>query len=272
MQALKECTVEGNNIKPPSRQLDRKEYLDLKKALEGIGGKWKGGKVAAFQFDVDPTNLFNKLIGGDKINLKKDFQAFFTPQKLADYVVSKANLKNGNIVCEPSAGQGAFIEALNRLPIKLRIVAIELMETNSIVLREKRFHHTKGDFLKLPLKPIFDNIIANPPFSKNQDIIHIKRMYDLIKPGGQVVCIMSTGWAYNSNKVAKDFRKWLGVEPYYTESQVRAMMNNIGEEHLFSKESVDGFDETVVIEPIPERAFKESGTNVRTVLITINKS
>jgi hypothetical protein len=37
-------------VKLPNQQLDRKEYLEVKKKLELIGGKWKGGKIQGFEF------------------------------------------------------------------------------------------------------------------------------------------------------------------------------------------------------------------------------
>ena len=47
-EVLQKCTIEGNIVKLPNVQLDRNEYLEVKKALELIGGKWKGGKVFGF--------------------------------------------------------------------------------------------------------------------------------------------------------------------------------------------------------------------------------
>lgn len=40
-QVLQNCTIEGNVVKLPSEQLDRKLYQEVAKALELIGGKWK---------------------------------------------------------------------------------------------------------------------------------------------------------------------------------------------------------------------------------------
>ncbi len=41
-EVLQQCTIEGNIVKLPSITLDRKNYLEVKKSLELIGGKWKG--------------------------------------------------------------------------------------------------------------------------------------------------------------------------------------------------------------------------------------
>lgn len=73
-QVLQNCTVEGNVVKLPSEQLDRKLYQEVAKALELIGGKWKGGKVFGFVFATDPTDLLKEIANGEKRNLKKEFR------------------------------------------------------------------------------------------------------------------------------------------------------------------------------------------------------
>jgi hypothetical protein len=35
--------------------------LEIKKAMGLIGGSWKGGKIAGFQFKTDPSDLLNKI-------------------------------------------------------------------------------------------------------------------------------------------------------------------------------------------------------------------
>jgi hypothetical protein len=58
-----------------------------------IGGKWKGGKVFGFVFATDPTELLDQIANGEKRNLKKEFQFFATPEKLADELVYLADLE-----------------------------------------------------------------------------------------------------------------------------------------------------------------------------------
>ena len=65
-QVLQNCTVEGTVIKLPNVQLDRKLYQEVAKALELIGGKWKGGKVFGFVFATDPTDLLFQIANEHK--------------------------------------------------------------------------------------------------------------------------------------------------------------------------------------------------------------
>jgi len=220
--ALRGVTIEGNIAFLPVGQLDRHTYMDAKKALNLIGGKWKGGKTMGFVFQEDPTDLIARISGGEKVNLKKQYQFFATPDKLADLLVKKAEMptrwKNGSVrnihveICEPSAGQGAIIKAIHRhLSDQTPVYAFELMEVNRIILKKipNILLSEQPDFLKTDAKIRFDRIIANPPFSKNQDIDHIYQMYKYLKPGGRMVTIASSHWKLSTNKKEIAFKKWL---------------------------------------------------------------
>jgi hypothetical protein len=61
-EILQQCTVNENIVKLPNVQLDRKTYLDVAKKLNLIGGKWKGGKISGFVFEVSATNVAASII------------------------------------------------------------------------------------------------------------------------------------------------------------------------------------------------------------------
>lgn len=240
IEVLQNCKVEENVIKLPDTQLDRKEYLEVKKALELIGGKWKGGKVSGFVFKTNPTDLLNQIANGEKRNLKKEFQFFATPTELAEKLVYYADLKNHDTILEPSAGQGAIIEHINKQCSAVPD-CFELMEVNKIILNETdlKFELIGDDFLKSDNKG-YSKIIANPPFSKNQDITHVYKMFDKLNRGGKIVTIMSKHWQNSTNKKETEFRKWL------EELEAEVIEINAGE-------------------------FKESGTSIATVIVLIDK-
>lgn len=242
---LNNCTVEGNVVKLPEGQLDRKDYEAVAKALQGIGGKWNK-KANGFMFPSDPTERLAQIQGGEKINLKKEFQFFATPAKLADLLVGMADIREGNRILEPSAGQGAIIEAIIRSGYKLTdIDAVELMPDNIKILREKRVDVFEGDFLQIAkykdFISEFDRVIANPPFTKNQDIDHVRAMYDCLKKGGRLVSIMSNHWKTSDNKKETDFRTWI--------TSLNTEIHNL-----------------------PFGTFKESGTNVAACIVVIDKA
>lgn len=242
-EVLKNCTVHGEIIKLPNVQLDRAVYLEVKKTLELIGGKWKGGKISGFVFNTDPSDLLSQIANGEDRNLKKEFQFFATPKFLADEMVGLADLRPGDVVMEPSCGQGAIVEFINKagfVPF-----CYELMETNIAVLNKSglRFTllgkdfmtHKSGEYSSLPI----NKIIANPPFSKSQDIDHIEMMYKSIEKG-VIVTICSVSSYEGNSKKQKQFRKF-----------------------------IDEVAEEVI--SIERGTFKDSGTMVPAVVIVIDK-
>jgi len=94
---LKQSIIVENTLKLPNIVLHRKTYLNVKKEIEKIGGKWKGGKVSAFIFSESPKNLLNEILNGKKINLKKDFQFFETPLNICEKLVDLADLSDDNL-------------------------------------------------------------------------------------------------------------------------------------------------------------------------------
>lgn len=243
-EVFKDCTVQGNVIKLPTVTLDRSTYLQVKRAMEGIGGKWRGGKTQGFVFSSDPTCLLNKIQTGVKINLKKDYQFFATPSHIADKLVELAEIEEYNLILEPSAGQGAIIEAIHR-KYPHNIHYCELMPQNRESLAKlPNITYITDNFLNLPTKAtfsqLFHRIIANPPFAKNQDIKHVNAMWNCLAPGGRIVTLISPHYQYSENNMESRFRNWI--------QDVRAN-----------------------VIPLAPGEFKESGTNVAAVILIINK-
>ena len=214
-EILKQCNVEGNIVKLPDVQLERKLYTEVATALNLIGGKWKGGKIAGFVFDSDPSELLEQISQGENRNLKKEFQFFPTPHELAVKLVKYAEIKNTDRVLEPSAGQGAIIKAILEVypDHKGPIDYCELMETNLRICKRDYpvADNISFDFFNIDESYRYDKIIANPPFSKNQDIDHVYKMWDCLEEGGTIVTITSKHWQLSSNKKETQFREFLSA-------------------------------------------------------------
>jgi len=240
-EVLKNCTIEGNVVKLPDVKLDRKVYQEVAKSIELIGGKWKGGKVAGFQFDKDPSELFSKITEYSDINIKKKFQFFATPDKLADKLVELSSINKNDTILEPSAGQGSIIKAINKIHPDITVDCYELLDINVGILNKSglNFNLLGDDFLNHTNKK-YTKIIANPPFTNNQDIQHLRLMYDYLLEGGRLVCITSESWLSGNQKKQIEFREWL---------------SSVGS----------------IILDIEKGEFKESGTLVGGKIIIINK-
>lgn len=241
-EVLKQCVFKDNTLYLPKVQLAKKTYADVKLWIEEAGGNWTGGKVQGFRFDFDATRVAGILMQGKRCNLAQEFQFFETPTEVADWLVSLVGeIKPGCSVLEPSAGRGAIVKAIHRAQPEVVVDCYELMPENKQLLSRLEGVRIVGDdFTKEEYPGEYDYIIANPPFNKNQDVRHTKQMYAWLKPGGTVAVITSPHWRQASEKLCKDFRKWL--------DEVEAQIFEIG-----------------------EGAFKKSGTNVNTIAIVITK-
>lgn len=240
-EVLSQSKLEGLVLKLPPTQLDRSVYLLVKKTLEGIGGRWKGGKTAGFVFSVDPTERLQAILAGEKINLKQDFQWFATPDDYADGMVIRAGIEPGQKIAEPSAGDGAIVKAICRRFPDIIVDCWELMPENRVKLASVAGARLVGeDFLTHHPRPEYDRIIANPPFTGNQDVAHIRQMWACLKPGGVLVTLSSTHWTLTDQRLHREFRNWL--------SEIAA--------------------ETSYVEP---GTFKASGTNVGATMIVAIK-
>jgi len=240
-ESLSKCTIRGNVLSLPPVTDPLPHYTEMRKALINAGGVYKR---SSFVFPSDVLPYLERITGGEKVNIKKEFQFFATPPHLAERLVEMADISSPDLmVLEPSAGQGAIVKALLAKEPGLIVHAYELMDINrSIVEKIKDCVVLGDDFLKRNVvhEPLFDRIVANPPFSKNQDIEHIMYMYKSLNKGGRIVTIASKHWQFSKNKKETEFRNWL---------------EEIG----------------AVWEDVEAGEFKESGTNIATCIIIIDK-
>lgn len=240
-EILMHCTLENNIMKLPQVQFNKKSYAEAKKWIEEAGGSWQGGKVQGFTFPFNAERVFNILHEGKRCNLQQEFQFFATPPEVADWLVMLAGgVHEDEKVLEPSAGTGAIIDAIHRSCNDLVVDCFELMPENKELLSKKSNINILGDDFTTYDLGLYDKIIANPPFSKNQDIRHVRRMYEHLNNGGTVAAIMSCHWKIASEKECADFREWL--------KDVHAKVCDI-----------------------EEGSFKQSGTGIETTAVIIQK-
>jgi len=232
IDSISKMVVNGKRLELPKDEIF-KNYAHVKKALINAGGKYK---KCGFEFSDDAQEVKTRLVGGEVINDKKKFQFFATPKALAEELIEMADIAKTHRVLEPSAGQGAISNLVR--DIGAECVVIELMLENAKALTRQGYDVINGCFLEQVTEEIglFDRIVANPPFTKNQDIEHIKKMFSLLSPGGKLVSMASKSWIFGSKKKQVAFREWL--------------------------ESIGG-----TVTDVDAGAFKESGTNIASVIV-----
>lgn len=247
-EIIKQCTIENGIVFLPKIMLDRKVYQKVAFHLESLGGKWNTSKKGFIFSGEIPSELLPKELPKHPKELKKEFQCYFTPKDLADRVAELTVLDSSALdVLEPSAGEGSLLDSIMRRfdfnGITYYILHYcELFSNNIEILKKKYKKLTKvsDDFMNLSLDNKYDRIIANPPFNKNQDIIHIRKMFDHLKPNGILVAICSNHWKFCNNKKESDFKAWLETTDYD-------------------------------IEEVDAGTFSESGTNIACSILIIRK-
>jgi 16S rRNA G1207 methylase RsmC len=141
-------------------------------------------------------------------------------------------------VLEPSAGRGNIAKAVADLGAI--VDCYELLRENYLALCENlNFRHVRPmDFLAQPPEAVYDRVVMNPPFARQDDIRHVTHALRFLRPDGLLVSVMSAGILFRENRLTTEFRALIDAR---------------------------GGD----IEECPDGAFKESGTMVRTVIVTI---
>ena len=230
---LSRSTILSDRVILPPGQLDRKLYEAVNKVLTLAGGKWNRS-AKAHVFNGDPrVKLGLTLETGTILDEKKAYQAFFTPPELADKMAELAEV-NGEIVLEPSAGDGALADACMRAGA-LDVDCMDLNPECVAKLRTKGYAATERDFLQIPKisMPRYTRIVMNPPFAKNQDVKHVAKALEFLAPGGILVSIMS---------------------PNTTRSQFLKLTEGLRHYEIVN---------------IPAGAFKESGTPIATIALKV---
>lgn len=215
--------------------LDRKLYADTNKVLEAAGGKWNRAKKAHL-FDGDAADAIEQVIlTGEITSTKQQFGYFPTPTPIVAQLIEHARIEPGMTVLEPSAGRGAIAGPVAALGA--HVDCIEIQQANALAISNANIGRdlAVGDFLEWDPHPVYDRVVMNPPFARQQDITHVLHALRFIKPDGRLVAVMSNGVTFRENKTTAAFRE---------------LLHDNGGYYL----------------DLPHDAFKESGTGVRTVI------
>ncbi|WP_441256439.1 methyltransferase [Bradyrhizobium sp. 482_C4_N1_1] len=236
---LDQATISGNAL-TLTGQLDRAMYTAVAKVIEMAGGKWnKKAKCHLFAQDAAET-IELLLLTGEIADTKKDFGQFDTPAEIAKLAVRNACIKPGMFVLEPNAGLGNLAMAVE--DVGGQTAGFEI-DAQRLWKAKQRCEFAGGikhmSFLSAKPEPVFDRVVMNPPFAGQADIAHVTHAMGFLKPDGRLVAIMSNGVEFRTNKATVAFR---------------ALMELHGGE----------------ITRLPEGAFKESGTGVNTVMVSMD--
>lgn len=192
---------------------------------------------------IEMSSQFEK----DAMLLKSDIERlrftqiagyFPTPKAIVERMLAVADIKSGMTVLEPSAGSGNILDGIRAAEPGAVLTCFEVSHALSGTLKRKGYDVVGSDFMEMEAFPIFDRVLMNPPFEKGQEMEHVRHAFDMLKPNGLLVAIMSPGPFMRKDAKSVAFSEWFD--------------NEDGE-----------------ITRLPENSFKESGTGVATVLVAI---
>lgn len=237
LTVLSRSVIEDKTLKLPF-QMERALYEKVNRLLVAMGGKWDK-KLGGHVFNVAPTELLDSVLLSGKVSKPETFGYVPTPKTLGEPVVDLAEIEDGMTVLEPEAGSANLADIVAEKTCKANIVCYELQEANVQILKSKGYTVYQGDFLTFEPEVLYDRVIMNPPFERQQDILHVQHAWQFVKPGGRLVGIMSTGFTFRANKLSTEFREFVEANGYYREN--------------------------------PAGSFKPSGTSVNTVTVVLYK-
>lgn len=241
LAVLRERTdIDGTHLVLTGPRMDPRLYQRVNEVLEAVGGRWTTA-VQAHVFPVDAAQALAPVLAtGSVVTLREKRQSaqyFPTPAAVVQRVIELADLKPGMEVLEPSAGSGAIAAAAAE-----RGAVVDCIEQDpgyAAVLADESVARTLtvADFLAVPAEPRYDRVVMNPPFTRGADMQHVEHALRFLKPDGLLVSVMSWAVTFHGRRTAA----------------FRALVEARGG----------------TVEAVAEGAFKESGTDVPTVIVAI---
>lgn len=167
---------------------------------------------------------------------------FPTPEPLVKMMLEVADLESMRPlmrILEPSAGHGAIADAVKAAGFGSMLGVCEINHQLHDLLALKG-HFVIGRDCLTDVQAKYHRILMNPPFENKQDMQHVRAMYEHLTDDGVLVAILSPHFEYAQDRVSEEFRAWL---------------DEVGANWM----------------EIPAGAFKQSGTQVATRLMIIDK-
>lgn len=136
-------------------------------------------------------------------------QFYPTPERLADRMLEKVDWTRVKYALEPSAGKGDLVRAILRnakASNRVKHMPVDCCEIDGnliSVLQGNGMTVVQDDFLHYEPMTRYDLIVMNPPFANGD--IHLLHALDLLKDGGQCVCLLNANTLNNMDSpIRKD--------------------------------------------------------------------
>lgn len=121
------------------------------------------------------------------------FDFYPTPTSVVNKMVELANIKDSQLILEPSAGKGDILDAIAHYNNTVQLDFCEFNKYNTEILELKCYNRVGQDFLMLKPEQSakYDRILMNPPFEDRADIQHIRHAFEFLKDDGILVAVIT---------------------------------------------------------------------------------
>jgi hypothetical protein len=230
-------------------QLQPSTYREVNKALTRIagGGQWNR-RQGLHLFPRDPRPELAALVGSAAmpVDPKQAAGWFRTPDVIADEAAEHLDgLDDRAMILEPSAGDGSLVRAARQVLPDAWIDAVEpdehrYQQLAAQELATETYQCSFEEYATTIEEGLYDAAILNPPFASDADktlwVAHLELAWTAVRPGGRLVAIVPASLAYRSTKAITALRERIEATGSWRE--------------------------------LPVDAFKESGTQTATLLVT----
>lgn len=201
-----------------------------------LNGKWnRSAQATLFDRDMRPT-VDDIIANGFFTKIRDGF--FPTPQPIIDEMLREVAVI-GDLVLEPSAGDGAIIKAVQAYAPGTKVDWFELNPERAEQCRALNSGiGVCADFLTITPNPVYDTVLMNPPFENGQWMEHIMHAWKFLAVGGVMIAIAPPGTDAPRTAKEKEYAAWLAAHTWVS------------------------FD-------LPEGSFKASGTAVSTRMLVV---
>jgi len=183
---LRELRIQDGGMSAWGSELSSKTQT----TLEYIGGvNSKGGN---WEFDYNVKPVITEICRSGMLPEQKSFQYYPTPEHIAQRVVEWADIKPGEQVLEPSAGQGAIADQIRKDAL---IYCMDISKLHCDVLKAKGYERVQcADFLKYSPSVQWDKCVMNPPFADKRAEMHVQHAAGLLREGGVLVAVLPASY------------------------------------------------------------------------------
>ena len=220
--------------------LDRTLYQKVRDELRVIGFRWNTAKQAFLPKHAQALKRLQNAVSVGRVLDAKDYDYFPTPENLARRLLQMSDIAPGMRVLEPSCGELALARLAAEVVGKSNVVCLDINPEFVELAKQEGFEAHLADFLHIDLDSLgrFDLAVMNPPFSLGDDLKHVLQA---ARCANRVASIMGTHFQHGKGSAATAFRDAVSDSAVCLDRQA-----------------------------IPPGAFSESGTEIATVMLSLD--